>query len=79
VVLFGSRARGDHRPDSDIDLMVVMPEGVNRLHVAQKLYMIGLSRVDFVVTTPGKYSAARLGYGLVYRDIAREGLELYAA
>ena len=23
VILFGSRARGDHRPDSDIDLMVV--------------------------------------------------------
>ena len=23
VILFGSRARGDHRPDSDVDLMVV--------------------------------------------------------
>ena len=24
VLLYGSRARGDHRPDSDIDLLVVM-------------------------------------------------------
>lgn len=24
---FGSRARGDHRPDSDWDLVVVMPDG----------------------------------------------------
>lgn len=26
LVLFGSRARGDHRPDSDYDILVVMPE-----------------------------------------------------
>jgi predicted nucleotidyltransferase len=25
VLLFGSRARGDARPDSDLDLLVVMP------------------------------------------------------
>lgn len=25
VILFGSRARGDHRPDSDIDLLIVCP------------------------------------------------------
>ena len=23
VILFGSRARGDHRPDSDVDLLVI--------------------------------------------------------
>jgi hypothetical protein len=26
VILFGSRARGDHRPDSDIDLLVVVDD-----------------------------------------------------
>ena len=26
VILFGSRARGDYRPDSDIDLMVITPK-----------------------------------------------------
>jgi uncharacterized protein len=26
LVLFGSRARGDARPDSDLDLLVVMPQ-----------------------------------------------------
>jgi predicted nucleotidyltransferase len=26
LALFGSRARGDHRPDSDIDLLVEAPE-----------------------------------------------------
>jgi len=26
IVLYGSRARGDHRPDSDYDLLVVLTE-----------------------------------------------------
>jgi len=26
VLLFGSRTRGDGRPDSDLDLLVVMPQ-----------------------------------------------------
>ena len=30
VVLFGSRATGTARPDSDIDLLVVMPDGTDR-------------------------------------------------
>ena len=25
IILFGSRARGDHRPDSDVDLLLVKP------------------------------------------------------
>jgi predicted nucleotidyltransferase len=28
VWLFGSRARGDHRHDSDFDLLVVLPDGL---------------------------------------------------
>jgi hypothetical protein len=30
VLLFGSRARGDARPDSDADLLVIVPEGYRR-------------------------------------------------
>jgi predicted nucleotidyltransferase len=30
ILLFGSRARGDARPDSDADLLVVVPEGYRR-------------------------------------------------
>lgn len=28
VILFGSRARGDHQPDSDWDLCVVLPDDI---------------------------------------------------
>ena len=27
IILFGSRARGDHRSDSDADLLIVVPDG----------------------------------------------------
>ena len=31
IILFGSAARGEMGPDSDVDVMVVMPEGTHRL------------------------------------------------
>jgi len=30
IILFGSRARGDHRPDSDFDILVVMTQDVEQ-------------------------------------------------
>ena len=56
IILFGSAARGKVEQDSDIDLLVVMPEGVHRRRIAQLLYkkITGL-RVpfDILVATPG--------------------------
>ncbi len=36
-VLFGSAVRGEIEPVSDIDLLVVMPEGAHRRRTAQHL------------------------------------------
>jgi uncharacterized protein len=56
IILFGSTAPGKVEQDSDIDLLVVMPEGVHRRRTAQLLYqnITGL-RVpfDILVATPG--------------------------
>jgi len=41
LALFGSRARGDHRPDSDIDLLVEVPEK-NRFSI---LNLIGVEHI----------------------------------
>ena len=38
IILFGSYARGKANPDSDIDVLVVMPEGVHCRRTAQLLY-----------------------------------------
>ncbi|WP_372638442.1 nucleotidyltransferase domain-containing protein [Cohnella sp.] len=48
VYLFGSRARGDHRPNSDIDLAIVA-DGVRSSHLAQIQEAGALYQVDIVV------------------------------
>ena len=82
IILFGSAARGEMGPDSDIDVLVVMPEGTNRRQTAQYLYtqIHGIPfDVDFLVTTLLSLDKHRDNIGLIYRTILAEGRELYAA
>ena len=82
IILFGSAARGEAGQDSDIDLLVVMPEGTPRLATAEKLHMrmFGIpAAIDFLVATPSDLERNRDNIGLVYRTILQEGRELYAA
>lgn len=84
IVLYGSRARGDSRPDSDYDLMVEVEHGdgyagyrncVNRIDDA-----IGRPRdfeVDIVVRRPGELESERDDPGRMDWDIAREGVIVY--
>nr|VFK62039.1 MAG: Nucleotidyltransferase domain-containing protein [Candidatus Kentron sp. TUN] len=55
IILFGSTARGESNPESDIDLLVVIPEGAHRRHTTQFLYreikQIGVP-FDLIVTVP---------------------------
>ena len=39
IILFGSAARGEMGPDSDVDVLVVMPNGVHRRRTAQHLHI----------------------------------------
>ena len=82
IVLFGSAARNEIDAHSDIDVMVVMPEGVHRRKTAQWLYrnIRGLGvPFDIVVATPADLEKYRDHIGLIYRTILREGKEVYAA
>jgi len=82
IVLFGSLAREEGSPDSDIDLMVVVPDGSRRRAIAQQLYRdIRNVRTafDLVVATPSDLEKHRDNIGLIYRNILKEGKELYAA
>jgi len=84
VVLFGSLARGDEDP-GDIDLIVVMPDGANRLHVGQALRRLIVTNpdlnvaVDIVVTTPARLERSQRSVVSMYPEILREGRELYVA
>jgi predicted nucleotidyltransferase len=88
VLLFGSRARGDARPDSDLDLLVVMPQATLTPQERQQalrllraaLRPLSLSvGVDLVVV--GEADAERLAgsrWHVVARAL-REGKELDVA
>ena len=81
IILFGSHARGDARPGSDVDLLVVMPvEGSKRaaqLQVRRALRDIRVPK-DVIVTTPEQFEWRRRVAGTVERPASEEGRVLYA-
>ena len=82
IILFGSAARGEMGTDSDIDVLVVMPEGVHRRRTAQLLYrqIRGLGvPFDILVATPNDLEQHKDNIGLIYRTVLQEGREVYAA
>jgi uncharacterized protein len=80
IILFGSWARGDARPDSDIDLLVVLPHVENKRRVAVEILRalngLPLSK-DVVVTTPEEIAVRGNIIGDVLRPALREGRVVY--
>ncbi len=82
IILFGSSARDKANPDSDIDVLVVMPEGVHCRRTAQLLYrqIRGLGvPFDILVATPSVLEKHKDNIGLIYRTVLQEGRGIYAA
>jgi predicted nucleotidyltransferase len=81
IVLFGSQARGDARPDSDVDLLVVLPSTDNRRAMAGAIYsaLAGIPLdADVVVTTPEHLAENAELAGTVLWPATREGVTIYA-
>jgi type I restriction enzyme S subunit len=81
IIVFGSAARGEMGPDSDLDLLIVK-SGVHRLATAQMIEhsLIGITiPTDIVVATPKDIEAHKNTIGLIYRPALQEGKILYAA
>jgi len=80
--LFGSRARGDFRPDSDWDILIL----VDAIRVTNKiedkfrdgLYDIELESGQIISTFiyPKKYWKSTLIYSPLYKSVTREGILL---
>jgi predicted nucleotidyltransferase len=81
IILFGSHARGDAGPDSDVDLLVVMPvEGSiveKRLEIRLALHDF-LVPLDVIVTRPEEFAWRKNFVGTIEWPATREGKVLYA-
>ena len=80
VWMFGSMVRGDCNKHSDVDLMIIMPEGTD--HKAANIGIrVALSSAllptDILVNTPGYWNDRVSSIGTVQYTIARHGMILY--
>lgn len=80
IILFGSRARGDHRVASDYDLLVLKQDVEHRRKLVQKIYLsfknIG-APVDVIVTDLQEYERSKDDPYLIYSEAARNGRVVY--
>lgn len=80
IILFGSRARGDNKKDSDYDICVIKRDVEHRRKLAQKLYrsLYGVRiSIDIIVETPENFDEFKDDPFLVYKQIARDGVLIY--
>ena len=82
IILFGSAARGEMGPDSDLDILIVMPEGAHRRQTSIAAYraLRGLGRSkDVVVVTESDIVEHRDNPSLIIKPALDEGRAIYGA
>jgi hypothetical protein len=80
IILFGSRARGTHRADSDVDVAVICEDESlatrHKLHQASGDYAMCL---DLLLFSRERFDKFRPWINTVERQIDREGVRLYSS
>lgn len=79
IILFGSAARGDKNPHSDLDLLIIK-EGGDALDLMGRIYMrlhgVGTA-VDALVVSPEDVERYKNSHALVFRPALQEGRVIY--
>ena len=81
IILFGSYARGTARPDSDIDLLVILPvSGSKRTKQVEMRVALREFDVpkDVIVATPEEVARRHNTVGTIIHPALSEGKVLYA-
>ncbi|MBI4714450.1 MAG: nucleotidyltransferase domain-containing protein [Nitrospirae bacterium] len=82
IILFGSAARGEMGPNSDVDLLVVKSGDFHRGRLTEEIYMnlFGVGQaVDIIVVTPEDIERYKDSFAVVIYPAVREGMVVYAA
>ena len=81
IILFGSHARGDAGPDSDVDILVVMEvEGSKRaavIEIGEALHDFPVAK-DILVSVPEDFEWRKDVTGTIEYPASHEGVMLYA-
>jgi predicted nucleotidyltransferase len=80
IILFGSAARGEMGPNSDVDLLVIKRGEYHQGHLTGDIYMnlhgVGQA-VDVILVTPEQVERYRDTNCLVIAPALRQGREVY--
>ena len=80
IILFGSHARGEAHPQSDVDLLVVFSELADKrktaVDIRRTLADLPMAK-DILVTIPEELARQRDQVGTILRAAQREGEILY--
>ncbi|MEQ1933539.1 MAG: nucleotidyltransferase domain-containing protein [Fimbriimonadaceae bacterium] len=82
IVLFGSRARGDAKPDSDFDVLVIANSNLDfvqrQARARRAVGQVGAS-LDLMIYTPSEAQRAALIPGTTVYWAEKEGREVYVS
>ncbi len=81
IYLFGSRARGDARPDSDYDLLVVTPDDIAKTYKSRRDCNELISDIkieaDIFPIKRKKFDIYQNYLGTMANIVKREGIQVY--
>ena len=82
IILFGYMARNKPDENSDIDILVVVPDNVHRRHTVQNIYrhLSGFGfATDVIVATVGDLERYKDNFSMIFHSALKEGREIYNA
>ncbi len=82
IIIFGSIALGTNKKGSDLDLLIVMPDGINRRETAMRIYTVlgavGIAK-DIVVVTESDLRKYGSNPSMIIAPAIKEGKVIYSA